>query len=132
MNLVSVRIIAGDVSQTVDFYEEVTGIDARWATPEFAEIVTPACTLAIGSARTATLFGDGTAVPAHNRSVIVELRVDDVDSEVARLQGAGLSFVQEPTTMPWGNRSALLRDPDGTLVNLFAPLSAGARERFDG
>jgi hypothetical protein len=28
--------------------------------------------------------------------------------------------VLEPTTMPWGNRSALFRDPDGNLVNLFS------------
>jgi hypothetical protein len=27
--------------------------------------------------------------------------------------------VLEPTTMPWGNRSLLFRDPDGNLVNLF-------------
>ena len=31
-------------------------------------------------------------------------------------------FVNEPTTMPWGNRSLLLRDPDGVLVNVYAPL----------
>lgn len=27
--------------------------------------------------------------------------------------------VLAPTTMPWGNRSALVRDPDGNVVNLF-------------
>jgi uncharacterized glyoxalase superfamily protein PhnB len=25
-----------------------------------------------------------------------------------------------PATMPWGNRSMLLRDPDGNAVNVFA------------
>ncbi len=40
--------------------------------------------------------------------------------------------IQPPTTMPWGNRSLLLRDPDGTLVNLFAPVTAEAKERLDG
>jgi hypothetical protein len=25
-----------------------------------------------------------------------------------------------PTTMPWGNRSMLLRDPDGNVVNVFS------------
>jgi hypothetical protein len=32
--------------------------------------------------------------------------------------------------MPWGNRSLLLRDPDGNLVNLFTPVTAAAREKF--
>jgi hypothetical protein len=36
--------------------------------------------------------------------------------------------VMPPTNMPWGNRSMLLRDPDGTLVNVFsrAVLARGA------
>ncbi|MDX6235491.1 MAG: hypothetical protein QOG10_306, partial [Kribbellaceae bacterium] len=40
-----------------------------------------------------------------------------------------LEFVQEPTTMPWGNRSVLLRDPDGNLVNLFTPVTPEAAAR---
>ena len=41
----------------------------------------------------------------------------------------GGEFVNEPTTMPWGNRSLLLRDPDGTLVNLFTPVTPEAIAR---
>jgi hypothetical protein len=33
--------------------------------------------------------------------------------------------------MPWGNRSLLLRDPDGNLVNFFTPVSAEAIRKFD-
>jgi uncharacterized glyoxalase superfamily protein PhnB len=33
-------------------------------------------------------------------------------------------FVMEPTTQPWGNRSMLFRDPDGNLINVFAPVRA--------
>ena len=32
--------------------------------------------------------------------------------------------------MPWGNRSLLLRDPDGNLVNFFTPVTAAAVEKF--
>ena len=39
-------------------------------------------------------------------------------------------WVQTPTTMPWGNRSALLRDPDGNLVNLYAPVTDEAKQRL--
>jgi hypothetical protein len=31
--------------------------------------------------------------------------------------------------MPWGNRSLLLRDPDGSLVNLFTPVTEEALRR---
>jgi predicted enzyme related to lactoylglutathione lyase len=132
MNLVSVRLIASDVKRLVEFYEQATGLSARWATEEFAELVTPAGTLAIASARTVELFGAGVAVPADNHTVIIEFRVDDVDHEYERLKDVVGDFVQEPTTMPWGNRSILFRDPDGNLVNLFTPLSAEAIKRFDG
>jgi len=64
--------------------------------------------------------------------VIIEFRVDDVDREYETLQGIIDEFVQEPTTLAWGNRSVLFRDPDGNLVNLFTPVSADAIERFDG
>ena len=39
-------------------------------------------------------------------------------------------IVLEPTDMPWGNRSMILRDPDGGLVNLFAPVTPDARARY--
>ena len=62
--------------------------------------------------------------------MIIEFRADDVDAEYQRLQGVIGEVVQAPTTMPWGNRSLLFRDPDGNLVNVFAPATAEAAERF--
>ena len=76
------------------------------------------------------LFGAGSAEPAANRSVIVELLVEDVDAAYAALAPWVTTFVNEPTTMPWGNRSLLLRDPDGNLVNLFSPATPAAVEKF--
>ncbi len=132
MNFLSLRIITADVARLVDFYEWVTRLSARWATPQFAEIVTSACTLAIGGTETMRLFADAAVVPAANRSAILEFLVDDVDQEFARLVAEGLTgVVQEPTTMPWGNRSALFRDPDQNLINLFRPVTADAAARFD-
>jgi len=129
MNFISVRIITDDVAALVRFYEELTGLDARWAAPEFAEIVTDGCTLAIGSTRALQQFNGPVGVAAANRSVILEFIVDDVDREFERVGHLG-EVVQQPTTMPWGNRSLLLRDPDGNLVNLFTPQTAEAAARF--
>ena len=56
MNFLPVRLITDDVRRMVEFYERVTGLPARWATEDFAELVTPACTLAIGQTRTVKLF----------------------------------------------------------------------------
>jgi predicted enzyme related to lactoylglutathione lyase len=130
MKFVSTRIITADVGRLVAFYEKVTGIAAVWGNELFAEIPTPAGTLAIGSEQTVPLFGAGSAKAAANRSAILEFIVDDVDAEYARLRGHVGEVVTEPTTMPWGNRALLFRDPDGNLVNLFTPVTDAARAKF--
>jgi predicted enzyme related to lactoylglutathione lyase len=132
MNFVSIRIITSDIRRLVGFYEEITGIAPTWYTDDFAELKTACCTLAIGSERTMEMFGKGAARGASNHSVIIEFRVDDVDREFSRLESVVRDFVQTPTTMPWGNRSLLFRDPDGNLVNLFTPVSNEARAKHEG
>ncbi|MCX4724416.1 VOC family protein [Streptomyces sp. NPDC090052] len=130
MDFVSVRIITGDVARLVEFYEKATGLQAAWATEDFAELRTAHATLAIASTRTVPLFAPGSARPADNHSVITEFLVDDVDRVHRNLGGLVADFVTEPTTMPWGNRSLLFRDPDGNLVNFFTPVTPAAIEKF--
>jgi uncharacterized glyoxalase superfamily protein PhnB len=130
MNLVSTRIISDQVGPMADFYERLTGGTAARQGDVFAEVSTGTATLAIGSSATVSLFGSGSARPADNHSVIIEFLVNDVDAEFARLSEWVEHFVTEPTTMPWGNRSLLLRDPDGNLVNLFSPATPQAVEKF--
>jgi len=130
MDFVSIRIIASDVARLVGFYERVTGVTADWGNEDFAELRTEHATLAIGSARTVPLFAPGSASPARNHTAIIEFLVDDVDAVYKDLAGVVEDFVNEPTTMPWGNRSLLFRDPDGNLVNFFTPVTAAAIEKF--
>jgi uncharacterized glyoxalase superfamily protein PhnB len=129
MKFASTRLIAADIKSMVGFYEMVTGQAAEWLAPIFAEIVTPSAALAIGSAETVALFKEGSAEPAANRTAIVEFQVDDVDAEFARLKGE-LTVVHEPKMMPWGNRTAQFRDPEGTLVGMYTPVTDAAKKRF--
>ncbi len=133
MRFTSVRLISADVKQLAEFYERVLARPATWSTPEFAEVALPGFTLALGSTGTMALFGAGPAGDSQGpggRSPILEFRVDDVDAEYERVRGFLTDVVQEPTTMPWGNRSLLFRDPDGHLVNLFTPVTPAARAKF--
>ena len=76
------------------------------------------------------MFGAGAARPADNHTAIIEFRVGDVDGEYRKLKTMITDVVQEPTTMPWGNRSLLFRDPDGNLINFFTPVSAEAIKTY--
>ena len=129
MKFASIRMITDDPQRVVQFYEQVTGVSAVWPAPVFAELRLPSCTIAFGAAQTAQLFNNA-ARPADNHTVIIEFQVDDVDKEYERLKTLASEWVQEPTTMPWGNRSILFRDPDGNLVNLFTPVTEEAIKRF--
>lgn len=99
----------------------------REGAPVFAEIVTPIASVA----ETVPLWKEGSAAPRANRTAVVEPQVDDVDAEYARLAGS-VELVHEPKTMPWGNRTFQLRDPEGTAVSLYTPVTDEAKKRFAG
>ena len=130
MNLVSLRIITANIKTLVPFFEKATGIEAKWLTDDFAEIVTSSFTLAIGSTQTLAFFGEGVAQPAANKSVIIEFLVENVDDEYERIKDLSIDIVQKPTTMPWGNRSLLFRDTDSNLINFFTPVSPEAIKKI--
>ena len=130
MDFVSIRIITEDVERLTGFYEKATGQAATRTNADFAEVTTGAGTVAIGSTRTVPVFAPGAARAADNHSVIIEFLVDDVDAVYENLTGFVHDFVNKPNTMPWGNRSLLFRDPDGTLVNFSTPVTPLARQKF--
>lgn len=124
MHLAATRIFTDDVDALVAFYETATGLTATRLHPLFAELRSPAGTLAIASSATIPLLGENAAEARANRSIALDFLVDDVDETYADLQGVVEEFVNAPTNMPWGNRSLLVRDPDGNLINFFAPIDA--------
>ncbi|MFJ9381630.1 VOC family protein [Streptomyces sp. NPDC101455] len=131
VQLASIRLITEDVPRLVRFYEILTGATPQYLTEDFVELVTPSATLAVsGSARVAFITTD-TPRGGANNSAIVEFLVDDTSAVYGRLAaecGDELDVVQPPTMMPWGNLSALIRDPDGSLVNLYTPVTPEARQ----
>lgn len=123
MKLTHARIVTYDVPALVRFYEKITQMTPI-GSDDYVEFRSPVGTLAICSQRTVDQHNAGATTPAANHSAIVEFQVDDVDRERERLRGTVTQFVLEPTTQPWGNRSMLFRDPDGNLINFFAPVSS--------
>jgi uncharacterized glyoxalase superfamily protein PhnB len=129
MKFASTRLIATDIKGMVAFYETVTGLSADWLAPVFAEIVTPAATLAIGSAETVALWKEGSAEPGANRTAYIEFQVEDIDADYERLKDK-VQLVHALKTMPWGNKTFQFRDPEGTAVSLYMPATEAAKKRF--
>ena len=119
MKFASVRLVTNQFEALVSFYTLLSGTEAARLADGFAELRLDGATLAISVERNVQLFNAGAAIAAANRSAILEFQVADVDSVLARMSDAA-ELVQPPTVMPWGNRSLLMRDPDGNLVNVFS------------
>lgn len=119
MKFVSTRLVTADIERLLAFYGRLTGTEPVRLAPIFAEIRLPGgAILAISGEELVKQFNAGASVAASNHSAIIEFQVDDVDAEYTRL-GDTVDYAMPPTTMPWGNRSMLLRDPDGNVVNIF-------------
>ncbi|MCQ0023283.1 VOC family protein [Streptomyces somaliensis DSM 40738] len=56
--------------------------------------------------------------------VLLSIGVDDVDETLGRVTALGGSVRGGPDDMPWGQRVAHVRDPDGNPVNLTQPIPA--------
>jgi uncharacterized glyoxalase superfamily protein PhnB len=120
MKFASVRIVTRNFEGLVEYYQRLSGLEATRLADGFAEIRFEGAVLAISSEHLIKLFNVGAAIAASNQSAILELEVDDVDAVFERMNASGAQIVMPTTLMPWGNRSLLLRDPDGNLVNIFS------------
>jgi catechol 2,3-dioxygenase-like lactoylglutathione lyase family enzyme len=113
--------ITNNVNQLVEFYEDILAIKAKRTGEDYAEFPTGVGVLAIFSESAQERYIPGSAGAAKNKSVVLEFRVANVDEEYKRLQGLVKTWVKPPTNQPWGTRSIYFRDPDGNLVDFYAP-----------
>jgi uncharacterized glyoxalase superfamily protein PhnB len=118
MKFASVRLVTNEFERLVAFYQKLSGLEPLRLADGFAELRFDGVVLAISSEHLIRLFNQGAATAAANRSAILEFQVDDVEAVLKRMPD--VEVVMPVTTMPWGNVSLLLRDPDGNLVNVFS------------
>lgn len=120
--LINTCLITGKFTQLVDFYQHVLGIAPRLSNGVYAEFPTGAGILAIFTAEAQERYIPGSASPASNKSAILEFKVANVDEEFMRLHNFVKAWVKPPTNQPWGTRSFYFRDPDGNLIDFYAPV----------
>jgi catechol 2,3-dioxygenase-like lactoylglutathione lyase family enzyme len=121
--LVNACVITNDVRRLVEFYESMLRLKTKRSaqtTPSFP----PVDEYWRFSRQRPRKCIPGSAEAAKNKSVILEFRVADVDQEYRKLQSLVRVWVKPPSTQPWGTRSIYFRDPDGNLVDFYAPIKA--------
>ncbi|MPY92295.1 MAG: VOC family protein [Acidimicrobiia bacterium] len=120
--MVNVRYMVDDVQASIDFYTKHLGFELRTsAVPAFADVTRENLRLLLSgpasSAGRPMPDGEKPGPGGWNR---VHFVVDDLEAEVARLRGAGLTFRNDILTGPGGSQ-ILLQDPSGNVVELFQP-----------
>jgi uncharacterized glyoxalase superfamily protein PhnB len=119
MKLALVTVVTVNLEQLRTFYQEVLQIEPQTYRGNYVEFMLEAGTLALWRQSECKAFGIAPMRGAANHSVLIELEVEDVDRQYARLKGLQLEWVQELTTQPWGHRAFYIRDPDGNVLNFY-------------
>ena len=113
-------LIVDDLDRALRFYTEILGLRLGHRSGDYAQLDTGATRLGLYTRNAmAKTLGFPLQSPAHDAPGFeIGFKVPDVDAAYAELVTRGASPVTPPTTRPWGQRIAYVRDPDGHLIEL--------------
>ncbi|RBY81393.1 extradiol dioxygenase [Blastococcus sp. TF02-09] len=112
-------VVTGDVDRLQRFYAGLLEAEVVDRQPEEGELFF--LTLRIGDSRLG-LVADKDVTPGTPGRVLLSLEVPDVDAALVRVPALGGEATSGANDMPWGQRVAHVRDPDGNALNLTQPL----------
>jgi catechol 2,3-dioxygenase-like lactoylglutathione lyase family enzyme len=130
MSSISVRYIVDDVDAAIGFYCGQLGFtEVMHPAPAFAMLTKDDLRLLLSAPNTegggGQQLADG-STPRPGGWNRFTLQVDDVESEIARLNDAGVTL-RSQLIEGIGGRQVLVADPSGNLVELFQPTRDEAR-----
>ncbi|WP_328850330.1 VOC family protein [Micromonospora globbae] len=106
-------LTTADLPAALAFYRDLLGGMVTYRFPEAGE---PAYVgLRVGAGQLGIGRQDESG-PLANERVALWVYVADCAAAVERLRAAGVPVVAEPVTQPWGERMAVVLDPDGNRV----------------
>ena len=122
-----VNLYTADIESGLDFYRDLLGFEETFRTPkegvpQHVELTLNGFALGLGTVEAAKRVHGVDASPGGPAMVIV-VWTDDVDTAFERLRSAGVPVLQAPHDTGNNNRNALLRDPDGNLVEIVSKVA---------
>ena len=108
-------IITTDVDRLHAFYAGIVGATVGERTPPEGPVFHLGLRIGDGDLG---LVSDSAVDGAPAGRIILSLEVPDVDAVLSDVEPLGGTVTGGPNDMPWGQRVAHLKDPDGNGVNL--------------
>ena len=124
-----VILYVADVPATLAFYTAAFGLPAGFLheSGDYGELTTGETRLAFSSIRLMQGLGkDVAATPPALPSFEIAFETGDVPAALQRALAAGAELVQDVARMDWGQTTAYLRAPEGTLVEICTPVTPPA------
>src|SRR4051794_9542139 len=122
-----IGIVVADMASSLAFYRRL-GLDIApgTETEPHVDVDLGGIHLAFDTRETILSFNRDWTPPSGGHAMALAFACDspaEVDAAYAELTGAGAPGALEPWDAFWGMRYAVVHDPDGNPVDLFAPLA---------
>ena len=105
-----------DVAASAQFAQDHFGFTQQMAADGFASLSRADVGFNLIFLRTGLETFQPATMKGSVHGVIVALVVDDIETEYARLQAAGVPIVTPLQTEPWGERFFQVSDPNGVII----------------
>ena len=108
-------IVTNDLDRLLTFYTQLLGARELMRFPDDGPVFYVG--LALGDSELG-LSSDASVSPGDAGRMLLSIDVPDVDALLPRVAGLGGEATSGANDMPWGQRVAHIKDPDGNVVNL--------------
>jgi predicted enzyme related to lactoylglutathione lyase len=108
-------IVSNDLDRLLAFYTGLLGAEENFRFPEDGPVFYVG--LAFGDSELG-LSSNADVQPGSPGRVLLSIEVADVEALLGKVEGLGGESTSGANDMPWGQRVAHIKDPDGNAVNL--------------
>jgi uncharacterized glyoxalase superfamily protein PhnB len=112
MKTINLVLWVQDSTISVKFYKKL-GFSVAQTDERNATVALDGFEIMLVTMRDEDEFNRDSLAADKGRGMYMYIHTDDVDTQHARLQKAGLSPATEPRDWDWGNREFVIKDPDG-------------------
>jgi lactoylglutathione lyase len=118
-----IGIFVTNLQKTIEFYRDVIGLEVKQIVGAYAEFEHEGIHFAIFERAKLPEWLGSTPTYPRGLNGTFELAIDlphfeDVDYQFDRVVKAGAKAIMKPHDMPWGQRSSVIADPDGNLIEI--------------
>lgn len=114
----AVSLNVADPEASAAFLVDHFGFEQAMAADGFASLTRPDAGMSVVFLRTGLPSLPEDQRDEHAAGLILAFEVDDLEGELARLEGEGVAITMPLTPEPWGERAFQVRDPNRVIVQL--------------